>query len=165
MNFYDLEVSKPSGEIIKMSSLKGKIILVVNTATKCGLTPQLEELEKLYQQYKGKGLVILGFPCNQFGKQEPESNESMVEVCKLRHGVTFQLTEKVDVNGKNAHPLFKFLKENLRGFLGKKIRWNFTKFLITADGIPYKRYSPSTKPGKIEKDILKLLSDDFKEPA
>lgn len=161
MNFYDLEFSKPNGESVKMSSLKGKVILIVNTATRCGLTPQLEELENLHQQYKEKGLVILGFPCNQFGNQEPETNESMVEVCKYRHGVTFQLTEKIYVNGKNAHPVFKFIKENLRGFLGKKIRWNFTKFLITADGKPFKRYSPSTKPKKIEKDINSLISQKY----
>ena len=157
MSFYDLKVNTPSGESISMAAYKDKAVLIVNTATKCGFTPQLKGLEKLHQTYGKNGLVVLGFPCNQFANQEPETNDTIEEVCKLNHGVTFQLTEKVDVNGENEHPVFTYLKENLGGILGSKIKWNFTKFLITPEGEPYKRYAPITKPSKIEKDISKLL--------
>ncbi len=157
MGFYDLSVKTPQGKEIKMSEFEGKPVLVINTATKCGLTPQFDGLEKLHQSYKEKGLVTLGFPCNQFMGQEPETNDTVEEVCRLNHGVTFQLTEKVDVNGKNEHPVFKFLKKEKGGFLSSKIKWNFTKFLLTKDGKVYKRYSPTTKPEDIEKDIKKLL--------
>ena len=157
MNFYDLKINTPQGKTIDMLDLKGKTVLIVNTATKCGLAPQFDGLEKLHQQYKDKGLVVLGLPCNQFQNQEPETNDTMEESCRINHGVTFQLTEKIDVNGENTHPIFKYLKDDLGGFFGKKIKWNFTKFLITADGKPYKRYAPTTKPRKIEKDIQKLI--------
>lgn len=157
MSFYDLKVNTPSGESISMAAYKDKAVLIVNTATKCGFTPQLKGLEKLHQTYGKNGLIVLGFPCNQFANQEPETNDTIEEVCKLNHGVTFQLTEKVDVNGENEHPVFTYLKENLGGILGSKIKWNFTKFLITPEGEPYKRYAPITKPSKIEKDISKLL--------
>lgn len=158
MSFYDLQVNAPNGELIQMSTFKGKTVLIVNTATKCGLTPQFEELELLNQKYSSKGLVVLGFPCNQFANQEPETNDSMEEVCKVNHGVTFQLTEKIDVNGNETHPVFKYLKDQLPGTFGKRIKWNFTKFLITPDGSPHKRYSPTTKPMKIENDIKKLIN-------
>ena len=158
MNFHDFTVKSPSGREIKMSDLKGKAVLVVNTATKCGLAPQFDGLEKLHQQYKDKGLVVLGFPCNQFQNQEPETNDTVEEACKVNFGVTFQLTEKIDVNGKNTHPVFMYLKSKLRGILGSKIKWNFTKFLISPEGKPLKRYAPTTKPAKIEKDIINLLS-------
>lgn len=157
MSFYDLKVNTPAGETISMAEYKDKAVLIVNTATKCGFTPQLKGLEKLHQTYGKDGLVILGFPCNQFANQEPETNDTIEEVCKLNHGVTFQLTEKVDVNGENEHPVFTYLKENLGGILGSKIKWNFTKFLISPKGEPIKRYAPITKPSKIEKDISKLL--------
>ncbi len=157
MNFYDLEASTPSGKPIKMSDYKGKTVLIVNTATQCGLTPQFEGLEKLHQQYKGQGLVVLGFPCNQFGGQEPLSNDEMESTCQVNHGVSFQLTEKVDVNGSDTHPIFNYLKNKFPSILGKSIKWNFTKFLVGPDGKPYKRYAPTTKPEKLEKDILKLL--------
>ncbi len=157
MKIYDLETKAPNGKVIPMNSFKDKTILIVNTATKCGLSPQFEELEQIHQKYKDRGLVVLGFPCNQFLNQEPETNETLVEACKLNYGVTFQLTEKVDVNGENTNPIFKLLKEALPGTLGKKIKWNFTKFLITSEGKPYKRYAPTTKPMKIENDILKLI--------
>jgi glutathione peroxidase len=140
-----------------MSDFKGKPVLIINTATKCGLAPQFDGLEKLHQTYKDKGLVVIGFPCNQFQGQEPETNNSMTEACRINHGVTFQLTEKIDVNGTSTDAVFKYLKDELGGFLGKKIKWNFTKFLVTADGKPYKRYAPTTKPSKIEKDIIKLI--------
>ncbi|NLP56914.1 glutathione peroxidase [Lutibacter sp. B1] len=158
MEFYNLNVNTPKGEILKMSDFKGKAVLIVNTATKCGLTPQFEGLEKLHQKYKDKGLVVLGFPCNQFLNQEPETNETMEENCKVNFGVTFPLTEKIEVNGENTHEIFKYLKSKLRGGLfGSKIKWNFTKFLITPEGKPYKRYAPTTTPFKIEKDIKQLL--------
>lgn len=155
--FYNLSVNTPAGKEIKMSDFEGKPVLIINTATKCGLTPQFEGLEKIHQDFKDKGLVVLGFPCNQFGGQEPETNDTVEEVCQINHGVTFQLTEKVEVNGKNTHPVFKYLKGELGGFLGSKIKWNFTKFLINKDGKPIKRYAPTTKPGSIEKDIKGVL--------
>jgi len=157
MRFYEFEVNTPQGKKLKMSEFKGKAVLVVNTATQCGLTPQFEGLEKLHQTYKDQNLVVIGFPCNQFGGQEPESNENMENVCEINHGVTFQLTEKINVNGSETHPIFVFLKGELRGLLGKKIKWNFTKFLISPEGIPLKRFAPTTKPFKIEKDIKKVL--------
>lgn len=157
MNFYNLQVNKPKGEAIEMSDFQGKTVLIVNTATKCGLTPQFDELESLHQKYKDRGLVVLGFPCNQFAGQEPETNETIVEVCKINHGVTFQLTEKIDVNGKNTHPLFEYLKKALPGSFGSRIKWNFTKFLIDPDGKPVKRFAPTTKPSNIEKDIVQMI--------
>lgn len=159
MNFYDLSANSPSGEIIKMSDFKDKAVLIVNTATKCGLTPQFRGLEKLHQNYKDKGLVVLGFPCNQFMNQEPETNDTIVQACQVNHGVTFQLTEKVDVNGSNTHPIYKYLKKELGGFLGKRIKWNFTKFLVTPEGKPFKRYGPRTKPSAIESDIVSVIAE------
>ena len=157
MSFYDLEIGTPTGEKLKMADYKGKPMLLVNTATKCGLAPQFDGLEKLHQDYKDKGLVVLGFPCNQFLGQEPETNDTVEQACRINHGVTFQLTEKIDVNGENTHPIFKFLKHEKGGFLTDKIKWNFTKFLVDAEGKVIKRYAPNTKPEKIEKDILKLV--------
>lgn len=157
MNFYDLEVAKPNGEILKMSEFRGKPVLVINTATQCGLTRQFEGLEKLHQDFKNKGLIVIGFPCNQFRSQEPLTNENMETVCQQEHRVTFQLTAKVDVNGKDTHPIFAYLKNELKGVLGKRIKWNFTKFLINKEGTPIKRYSPTTKPENITSDIEKVL--------
>jgi glutathione peroxidase len=157
MEFYKLKAKTPKGEEINLADFKGKTILIVNTATKCGLTPQFDALENLHQQYKDKGLVVLGFPCNQFMGQEPETNETLEETCRINHGVTFQLTEKIDVNGENTHEVYKYLKGELGGIFGSKIKWNFTKFLITPEGKPYKRYAPTTKPENIENDIKKLL--------
>ena len=130
---------------------------MVNTATKCGLSPQFKGLENLHQKYKEKGLVLLGFPCSQFMNQEPETNETLVESCRVSHGVTFQLTEKINVNGSRAHPIFKFLKNEKGGILSSSIKWNFTKFLISGDGKVLRRYAPTTVPEKIEKDIIKAL--------
>lgn len=155
--FYSLTAKTPLGKEIRMSDFKGKLVLIVNTATKCGLAPQFEGLEYLHEKYRDQGLVVLGFPCNQFMGQEPETNETLEQVCKINHGVTFQLTEKCDVNGSNTHPIFNYLKSQLGGFFGSKIKWNFTKFLIGKDGRPYKRYAPIIKPEAIEKDIQKLL--------
>lgn len=157
MSFYDFEIGTPQGEKLKMADFKGKPMLLVNTATKCGLAPQFDGLEKLHQDYKDKGLVVLGFPCNQFLGQEPETNDTVEEACRINHGVTFQLTEKIDVNGENTHPIFQFLKNEKGGFLGSKIKWNFTKFLVDEQGKVLKRYSPTTKPESIEKDIQRLV--------
>jgi glutathione peroxidase len=155
--FYSLNANNPQGRPVDMSSYRGKVILVVNTATQCGFTPQFKGLEKLYQDYKGKGLIILGFPCNQFGSQEPLSNEVMEETCKMDHGVTFPLFEKVEVNGSHAHPVFQYLKAKLGGWFGRRIKWNFTKFLLDKNGKPVKRFAPVTKPADIEPYIKSLL--------
>lgn len=141
-----------------MKAYEGKTVVVVNTASKCGFTPQYEGLEALYQKYKKQGLVILGFPCNQFGKQESGSSDEIEEFCQINYGVTFPLFEKTEVNGENAHPIFKFLKsEQSGGIFGSKIKWNFTKFIINSKGKPVKRFAPTTKPEKMEKTIIKLL--------
>ncbi len=158
MIFYDFEAKKINGENISMQQFKGKTVLVVNTASKCGLTPQFEGLEKMYEKYKDKGLVILGFPCNQFAHQDPGSSSEISEFCVVNYGVTFPMFEKVDVNGKNAHPIFKYLKSQLKGGLfGSKIKWNFTKFVIDKNGNPVKRFAPTVTPEKIEKYIEKIL--------
>jgi glutathione peroxidase len=157
--FYQLQAKKPNGEIIEMKNFKGKTVLIVNTATKCGLAPQFDGLEALHQKYKDKGLVVLGFPCAQFLNQEPETNDTVEEACKINHSVTFQLTEKINVNGKNTHPVFAYLKNKKGGFPGNRIKWNFTKFLIDKNGNPVKRFAPTYKPEKIEKDILKLINN------
>ena len=155
--FYELGATTPQGRPVSMGEYKGKVVLVVNTATQCGFTPQLEGLEKLYRNYKDKGLVILGFPCNQFGGQEPLANEVMEQTCAINYGVSFPLFEKTEVNGPGTHPVFGYLKKRLGGFLGSRIKWNFTKFLIDAQGKPVKRYSPVTKPEAIEPRIRELL--------
>jgi len=157
--FYSLNAKTPKGETIEMKNFKGKVVLIVNTATKCGLAPQFEGLEQLHQKYKDRGLVVLGFPCSQFRNQEPETNETVEETCKINFGVTFQLTEKVDVNGKKEHPVFVYLKNKKGGFLGKRIKWNFTKFLLDKNGNTVKRYAPTDKPEKIEKGILNLINN------
>jgi len=159
MNFYDLHARTPRGEDYPMSDLKEKAVLIVNTATKCGLAPQFRELEALHQKYGDRGLVIIGFPSNQFLNQEPESNDTMELTCEKNFGVTFQLTEKIRVNGKRTHPVFRFLKEQLPGKNRKRIKWNFTKFLITPEGKPFKRYSPTTSPAAMEADIISILPE------
>ena len=159
--FYKLDFNSPTGRPYPLDTLKGKVVLIVNTATKCGLTPQFGGLELLHLKYQDQGLVILGFPCNQFGSQEPVSNEMMEESCAINHGVSFQLLEKINVNGAKAHPLFTWLKKKSGGWFSSRIKWNFTKFLLDKNGNVIKRYSPITNPVKIEADILKLLSAGF----
>lgn len=160
MTIYDLEVKKPDGTILRLNEFQGKPLLIVNTATQCGLAPQFAGLEALHQKYRDQGLIVLGFPCNQFLNQEPESNETVEETCRINHGVTFPLTEKVKVNGPDTHPVFSYLKKQLGGFLGPRIKWNFTKFLVDPTGKPYQRYAPTTNPEKIEQDIQQLLQQN-----
>ena len=157
MTIYDFKVRNAKGEEVSMADYKGKVLLIVNTATGCGFTPQYEGLQKLYDKYKDMGLEILDFPCNQFGHQAPGTEEEIQEFCTLKYKTTFPLFAKVDVNGKNEEPLFRYLKSQEGGFLGDDIKWNFTKFLVTRDGIVVGRYAPITKPENIEGDILKFL--------
>jgi glutathione peroxidase len=156
--FYQFSAKSLQGSEIKMENYKGKTILVVNTASKCGLTPQYEGLEKLYQKYKDRGLVVLGFPCNQFANQESGDEKSISEGCLINYGVSFPMFSKIDVNGENAHPIYKYLKKELNGILGSRIKWNFTKFLIDADGNPVKRFAPITKPEEIDKYLKSILN-------
>ncbi|MCV6608265.1 MAG: glutathione peroxidase [Campylobacterales bacterium] len=154
---YDFSLKTLSGQEQNLSDYKGKVILAVNTASKCGLTPQYEGLEELHKKYKDRGLVILGFPCNQFMNQEPGDEKSISENCLINYGVSFQMFEKINVNGKDGHPLYKYLKNHLGGLFCDSIKWNFTKFLVDKDGNPVERFAPSTAPKKLEKQIEKLL--------
>lgn len=154
---YDYTVATIHGLETSLASYAGSVMLIVNTATRCGFTPQLKDLETLYQTYRDRGFVVLGFPCNQFANQEPGTEKEIEQTCHIQYGVTFPLFAKIDVNGPNAHPLFQYLKKEAPGWLGADIKWNFTKFLITRDGRVYKRYAPMTSPKAIEKDIIKLL--------
>lgn len=156
MNIYDFEVTAANGEQYKLERYKGKTLLIVNTATKCGLVGQFNELEKLNKKYRNQGLVILGFPSNQF-KQELSSGIEAEKACHISYGVTFPMHEIVKVNGEKAHPLFKFLTLQTKGVLGKRIKWNFTKFLVDKEGNIVKRFAPIDKPSKFEKVIQKYL--------
>lgn len=156
-NFYQFTAKSLQGKEVSMESFKGKTILVVNTASKCGLTPQFEGLENLYQKYKSQGLVILGFPCNQFANQEPGDESSIAEGCMINYGVSFPMFSKIEVNGDNAHPIYQYLKKELSGLFGGKIKWNFTKFLVDSTGKPVKRFGPITKPEKIDQFLAKYL--------
>lgn len=155
-SFYNFSANSLRGKKVNFEEYKGKTILVVNTASQCGLTPQYEGLETLYNKYKDDGLVILGFPCNQFGQQEPGGVDEIEATCSINYGVTFTMFEKVDVNGDSAHPLFKYLKKKLHGWFGNKIKWNFTKFLIDSNGNPVKRFAPIDKPEKIDEYLQKM---------
>lgn len=155
--FHQFEVETLRGERVKMDQFSGQHVLVVNTASKCGLTPQFEGLENLYQKYKDQGLVVVGFPSNQFANQEPGGADDIAEVCQVNYGVTFPMMAKVDVNGPDAHPLFKYLKGELSGIFGGRVKWNFTKFLVDGNGKPVKRFAPTTKPEAIDKYLAKKL--------
>ena len=146
------------GEEKALSDYKGQVVLVVNTASKCGFTPQYQGLQELHESYAEQGLTVVGFPCNQFGSQEPGDSEEIGGFCERNYGVTFQMMEKVDVNGSGAHPLYEWLKSEKGGLLGGKIKWNFTKFLVGKDGQVIERYAPTTKPEKMTADIEKALS-------
>lgn len=157
MSIYDLKARNIKGEEVSFEEFKNKVLLIVNTASKCGFTPQYEGLENLYNKYKDD-LVVLAFPCNQFGSQEPGSNEEIQQFCDLTFKTSFPLFDKIDVNGENTHEVYKYLKNELPGILGsKKIKWNFTKFLIDKKGNPVKRYAPTTKPESLEEEIKALL--------
>lgn len=156
-NFYDFEADDIKGSLIKMAAYRGNLVLVVNTASHCAFTPQYAGLEKLYEDYKDRGFVILAFPCNQFGKQEPGSNEEILSFCRSDYGVTFPIFDKIEVNGPGAHPIFKYLKEVLPDAVNGSIKWNFTKFLIDRDGKPIKRFRPDEAPETIEKYMSKLI--------
>lgn len=152
MKFYDFSAELNDGTLIKMHKYKGKNVLIVNTASKCGFTPQYEGLQKIFSE--NDDLVVLGFPCNQFGSQEPGSNEEIQQFCDLNFSVKFPIFKKIDVNGENTHPLFAYLKEELPGLMGtKKIKWNFTKFLIDKNGNPIERFAPQKKPEEIIEKI------------
>ncbi len=155
---YDFSCRSLSGDDIDLDAYRGKVSLIVNTASKCGFTPQYEGLEALYQKYRDQGVEVLGFPCNQFGRQEPGSADDIGEFCQINYGVSFTMFEKIDVNGRDADPLYEHLKDQAPGLLGsKKIKWNFTKFLVDQDGHVVKRYAPSVKPEAIHDDIDQLL--------
>ncbi len=158
MSIYQFSATNIKGQDIRLSEYDGKVMLIVNTASKCGFTPQFEGLEGLYKELAPKGLAILGFPCNQFGSQDPGANGQIEEFCQLNYGVSFPMFSKVDVNGSNAHPLYAYLKNEARGLLGSKtIKWNFTKFLVGRDGEVVKRYASTDKPEAIKADIEQLL--------
>ena len=154
---YDFVVKNNKGEDVKLEKYKGKVLLIVNTATKCGFTPQYDGLEALFEKYHHDGFEILDFPCNQFANQAPENDQEIDSFCALNFGTKFDRFQKIDVNGENEDPLYTFLKKEEGGILGGKIKWNFTKFLIDSDGNVVKRFAPTTKPEKIEKDIERLL--------
>ena len=154
----DFTVATNRGEQLELKDKLGKVLLVVNTASKCGFTPQYDGLEKLYEQYKDRGFEVLGFPCNQFGGQEPGDADEIAEFCKVNFGVTFPLMAKIDVNGDGASPLFDWMKKEAPGLMGSKaIKWNFTKFLVDREGNVVRRYAPTDKPERLAKDIEALL--------
>jgi glutathione peroxidase len=158
-DIYTFKTKTLGGQELDLSQFQGKVLLLVNTASKCGFTPQYEGLEKLYRDYQDKGLVVIGFPCNQFGAQESGGAEEIAEFCQLNYGVSFPISEKIEVNGANAHPLFAFLTRALPGVLGSKaIKWNFTKFVVDREGKPYKRYGSMVKPEEMAPDIEALLA-------
>ncbi|WP_053217455.1 glutathione peroxidase [Virgibacillus senegalensis] len=158
MNIYDFSATSITGEDISLEHYKGQAMLIVNTASKCGFTPQYQGLQQLYDTYRNQGFVILGFPSNQFMNQEPGDEKAIQDFCQMNYGVTFPMFSKLDVKGKNAHPLFTYLSEQAPGVLSGQIKWNFTKFLIDKNGNVIKRYAPSTKPESIESDIQQLLT-------
>ncbi|MAY39662.1 MULTISPECIES: glutathione peroxidase [Spongiibacter] len=155
---YDFEINSLQGKPMNLADYAGKVVLVVNTASKCGLTPQYEGLQALYEQYRDRGLVIIGAPCNQFANQEPGDAGTIQGECLINYGVSFPITEKIEVNGKGTHPLFAYLKKAAPGTLTNAVKWNFTKFLVGKDGQPIKRYAPTTKPEQLAADIEAALS-------
>ncbi len=157
MKIYDLDVKDANGNIVSMKDYEGKVLLIVNTATGCGFTPQYEGLEKLYEKYRGSGFEILDFPCNQFANQAPGTEEEIKSFCQLNYGTNFKMFAKIDVNGSKEDPLYTFLKKEKGGLLGDTIKWNFTKFLVDKAGNVVKRYASTEKPVAMEKDILKIL--------
>jgi len=158
MGIYDFSAKTISGDEKSLSEYSGKVLLIVNTASKCGFTPQFEELQNLYETYHEQGFEILGFPCNQFGNQDPGSDEEIESFCQMSYNVTFPMFSKIDVNGENAHPLYKYLTNEAKGILSNQIKWNFTKFLVNRNGEVVDRFAPQTKPNKLKEDIEKQLN-------
>lgn len=159
MNIYQYSAQRIDGKEQALADYQGQVLLIVNTASQCGFTPQFAGLEELYQRYQTQGFSVLGFPCNQFGGQDPDSNANIQQFCQVNYGVSFPMFAKIEVNGEQAHPLFQYLKSHATGLLGSEmIKWNFTKFLIAKDGTVFKRYAPTTKPEDISNDIEQLLS-------
>lgn len=156
---YELSATSNHGDQIDFSAFRGRPMLIVNTASKCGFTPQYEGLQALHEQYGPRGLVVIGFPCDQFAHQEPGDDAAIEEFCRATYGVTFPLSTKVDVNGKGTHPVFAFLKERANGLLVSAVKWNFTKFLVAADGITVRRFAPNTEPAELTGHIERLLPD------
>lgn len=154
---YSFKAQTSRGEELDFAQFEGKVLLIVNTASKCGFTPQFDGLEKLNQKYADRGLVVIGFPCNQFANQDPGTDSEIEGFCRLNYGVTFQIMKKIDVNGDNAHPLFQYLRKQTKGLLGDKVKWNFTKFLVSRDGKTIKRFAPTTAPEKMESEIEAML--------
>lgn len=158
-SIYDFKAVRNNGTELDFADYKGKVLMVVNTASKCGFTPQYKGLEALYQKYKDQGLVILGFPCDQFAHQEPGNDEEIAQFCEINFGVTFPLMKKVNVNGTDADPVFKYLKARTRGLLGSSVKWNFTKFLVSRDGTRIERFAPVTTPESLDKKIADWLAE------
>lgn len=156
-NIYDYDATLVNGKEVSLSDYKGQPMIIVNTASKCGFTPQFQELQELYDEYKDQGLVVLGFPCGQFSNQEFDDVKETMEFCQLNYGVSFPMFQKIDVKGDNAHPLFQHLVSEKKGFLTEDIKWNFTKFLVDPDGQVVKRYAPQSSPKKIEGDLLQYI--------
>lgn len=159
MSIYDFNIKDDAGRYVTMSKYKNKVLLIVNTASKCGFTPQYNELQELYNDYSEKGFEVLAFPCNQFMNQEPGTGEEIKNFCTLNFGITFPIFDKIDVNGDSADPLYKYLKANSKGLLGSSIKWNFTKFLVDSKGNIIDRFAPSTPPSKLRAQIEKLLKE------
>jgi glutathione peroxidase len=160
---FDLTYTDNHGNEVSLAQYRGQPLLIVNTASKCGFTPQYQGLQELHGKYADRGLVVIGFPCDQFAHQEPGDDAQIASFCQLNYGVTFPLSTKVDVNGSGTHPVFTFLKERSGGLLGSAIKWNFTKFLIAPDGQTVQRYAPKTEPAKMEGDIITLLDQRASE--
>lgn len=154
---YDLSATSISGEQIDFAQFRGSPVLIVNTASRCGFTPQYEGLQKLHESFGPEGLVVIGFPCDQFANQEPGDEAQIEQFCRINFGVTFLLTQKVEVNGRGTHPVFAFVKERTGGLLGSSVKWNFTKFLVAPDGRTVTRYAPSTDPAELARDIEGML--------
>jgi len=159
MTIYDFSVKDANGNHVSLKTYKDKVLLIVNTATGCGFTPQYEGLQELYEKYNSKGFEILDFPCNQFGNQAPGSQEEITDFCQSRYGTTFPQFSKIEVNGKNEAPLYTWLKKQKKGIMGNNIKWNFTKFLVDKNGLVIERFAPTTDPKKIEDKILELLQN------
>jgi len=156
-SIYDLSFTSNTGEEVPLEQFRGQPMLIVNTASKCGLTPQYRGLQEIYSELGPEGLVVIGFPCDQFANQEPGDDDQIQEFCEVKYGVSFPLSTKIDVNGSKTHPVFSFLKDRTDGLLGSAIKWNFTKFLVWPDGTTVKRYRPQTSPDEVRRDVEEML--------